>query len=88
MSLSGVPGSRLADVSSFSSTLTLLGIPVEFQDELTKIQFAKHALDAMIEETIRTKQPGDMALLMAAIDAIHQIARARGVPLIVNGGRS
>jgi hypothetical protein len=77
--LAGPPGSRLADVSSFSSTLTLFGVPVELQDELTWAQIAKHALDSMIEEVLRTRQPSDPALVAAAFDAILHVAKARGV---------
>jgi hypothetical protein len=77
--LAGPPGSRLADVSSFSSTLTLFGVPVELQDELTWAQIAKHALDSMIEEVLRTRQPSDPALVAAAFDAILHVAKSRGV---------
>jgi hypothetical protein len=77
--LAGPPGSRLADVSSFSSTLTLFGVPVELQDELTWAQIAKHALDSMIEEVLRTRQPSDPALVAAAFDAVLHVAKARGV---------
>jgi hypothetical protein len=85
VSVSGAPGSRLADVSSIASTLTLFGIPVELQDVLTWAQIAKHALDSIIEEVIRTRQPADPALITAALDAIDHIARARG---LVRGGGS
>jgi hypothetical protein len=85
ISISGAPGSRLADVSSFSSTLTLLGIPVELQDEFTWYQIAKHAIDSAIEEIIRTRGPSDVALLTAAYDAIGHVVQARGL-LSKDGG--
>lgn len=79
ISISGAPGSRLADVSAIASTLTLFGIPVELQDELTWYQIAKHAIDSAIEEIIRTKQPADPALLTAAYDAVGHVIQARGL---------
>ena len=79
LTLSGAPGSRLADVSSLASTLTLLGIPVELQDEFTWYQIAKHAIDSAIEEIIRTRRPSDAALLVAAYDAVGHVVVARGL---------
>jgi hypothetical protein len=79
VSISAAPGGRLADVSSISSTLTLLGIPVELQDEFTWYQIAKHAIDSAIEELIQTRQPSDAALLTAAYDAVGHVVQARGL---------
>lgn len=85
VSVSGAPGSRLADVSSISSTLTLFGIPVELQDEFTYYQLAKHAIDSAIEEIIRTRGPSDPALLTAAYDAVGHVVQVRGL-LSKDGG--
>jgi len=79
VSISGAPGSRLADISSIASTLTLLGIPVELQDEFVHYQLAKHAIDSAIEEIIRTRGPSDVALLTAAYDAVAHVVQARGL---------
>lgn len=79
VSVSGAPGSRLADVTSLVSTWTQLGIPVELQDEMTQIQIAKLALDSMLEEIIRTRRPSDPALITSLRDAVDHIARARGL---------
>jgi hypothetical protein len=88
VSVSGAPGSRLADVTSLVSTWTQLGFPVEVQDELTQIQIAKLALDSMLEEIIRTRRHSDPALVTSLWSAVDHIARARGLVRESGGGGS
>jgi hypothetical protein len=83
VAVSGAPGSRLADVTALVSTWTLLGFPVELQDELTQIQLAKQTLDEMLEDILRNRQLSDPRLVSALVDTTDHIARARG---LVRGG--
>jgi hypothetical protein len=96
VSVSGAPGSRLADVAARAVSLAMDGYPAEMQDEVAWTEIAIHALASMREEQAKTKRPADPALVAAALDAVDHVARARGLtrrvdlsePASGNGGQA